>query len=500
MTVLLTKMILHAVISGTVIALIFTLSPRGFAGDTDTARNYLSTIVSSLSTILALCISITLVAIQLTASRYTHRVLDLFLKMPFNVSLILFYFVTIIQSLYLLSRIAEPIRETLPSYLQPQMTADMILVVCCFAILIAYLYAVMRLLKPERIVSEIERECFLAIKHNKSHEALDKVEQICDIAKRAAGDMDSTTGLIAIESLEKIAIHGSRATRASVTKQFVEIAAIAAKEREGGMLGFVLSGLYSIGAAAIQSDRIQDARDVVHAFERIVRTALVGQQLVPFVEEAIAAMYRLTAVVVRKERAELTCEHVQFAEKTFCSIRKIGEEILLCERDGGAYVARVILAHPFGTLLHYLENVPDLVTDHLWPLLIDYAELARRLIHLASLSDLAQITSWVRDDLCDFQHFDALIHDELVLVILLAALCHYDDQKSAVRLFVHAIASKVSVPLPLFSEIAENYPILRAVFDYRDPRPHLLAVQTAWEEYNKRGSVRLNGALNFLEG
>lgn len=498
MNALLKKMILHAVVSGTVIILIFTLSPKGFAGDTDTARNYLSTIVSSLSTILALCISITLVAIQLTASRYTHRVLDLFLKMPFNVSLILFYFVTIIQSLYLLSRISEPIRETLPSYLQPQMTADMVLVVFCFAILIAYLYAVMRLLKPEHIVAEIERECLYAILRKRKHEALDKVEQICDIAKRAAGDMDSTTGLIAIESLGKIAIHGSRATRASVTKQFVEIAAIAAKEREGGMLGFVLSGLYAIGAEALQTDRMQDARDVVHAFERIARTALVGQQLVPFVEEAIAAMYRLTSVVIQKETEIMTREHVEFAEKTFRSICQIGEEVLLSEGDGGAYVARVILAHPFGRLLHHLEHMPELTTDNGWPLLIDYARLAKRLIHLVQLSDLTHITSWVRDDLTHAADNEALIRHELMLMILLAALSHYEEQKAHVRLFVHAIASKVALPLPIFSEMIGNYRLLRALFDYRDARPHLLAIQTAWEEYTESRSVEVNASLSFL--
>ncbi|PWI57330.1 DUF2254 family protein [Sulfoacidibacillus thermotolerans] len=486
---LLKKMFLHAFVSGTVIALVFTFSPKGFAGDTDTARNYLSTIVSSLSTILALCISITLVAIQLTASRYTHRVLDLFLKMPFNVSLILFYFVTIIQSLYLLSRIAEPIRETLPSYLQPQMAADMILVVFCFAILIAYLYAVMRLLKPERIVAEIERECLSAIARNRSREALDKVEQICDIAKRAAGDMDSTTGLIAIEALEKIANHGSRAARASVTKQFVEIAAIAAKEREGGMLLFVLSGLSSIGTAALHADRLQDARDVIHAFERIVRTALVGQQLVPFVEEAIAAMYHLAAQAVRKEQATRMSECVEFAEKTFRSIRNIGEEVLLFERDGGAYVARVILAHPFGSLLQDLEQVAPFVTEEMWPLLIDYAQLAKRLIARVELSELALITSWLREDLLRYQKDEAIFEHELILVILLAALSHYGNHNRAVRLLVHAIASIVAVPHSLFAKLERNARTFRVLFDYSDARPHLQAVQTAFEEYRKGSAV-----------
>jgi uncharacterized membrane protein len=74
--------VFHLLFAMLVTVLVFLHPPAIFSGDTDTARNYLNTIVSSLSTILALCISIILVAIQMTAANYTHRVLDFYVRLP----------------------------------------------------------------------------------------------------------------------------------------------------------------------------------------------------------------------------------------------------------------------------------------------------------------------------------------------------------------------------------------------------------------------------------
>jgi len=102
--------VFHLFLSATIILLVFLFPPKVFSGDTDTARNYLNTIVSSLSTILALCISIILVAIQLTASNYTHRVLDFFVRLPYNASLFTFYLVTIMHSFFLMATTPYAIR------------------------------------------------------------------------------------------------------------------------------------------------------------------------------------------------------------------------------------------------------------------------------------------------------------------------------------------------------------------------------------------------------
>lgn len=497
----------HGIGSLAIIGLVFTLSPRVFAGDTDTARNYLSTIVSCLSTIFALCISITLVAIQLTASRYTHRVLDLFIKLPFNISLTLFYFVTIIQSLFLLSRITEPIRETLPSYLQPQMNADMVMVVLCFLILIAYMHAVIRMLRPEQIVTAILHEFAVAMRR-KEGEALQRVEQICDIAKRAAGDMDSTTGMIAVQALQKMAVDGTKVTRQSVIRQYIEIGAIAAKERESGMLGAVLYSVAMLGESALTQQRLDDADEVVRAFERIVRSGLIGQQLFHFIERAVSAIYELADKAMRTagEAVEARSLVEAFAERAFESIRKIGEEVLAREVEGASYVARTLLARNFGRLIRSAVQLREMGEGELsetgWRLLCDYLSLARMLLVKAELRDIVPITTWLReelsvdsgdsgdagagsaaDGLASAQGHGAYEVVPLYCAILLAALADYSDRKEAARLILHAVAARRPWPRGLRAALTMRQIALRPLFDYRKPLAYIDRAILDWDAY-----------------
>lgn len=480
---LLRKMVLHALFSGIAIGSVFALSPKVFAGDTDTARNYLSTIVSCLSTIFTLCISITLVAIQLTSSRYTHRVLDLFLKMPFNISLTLFYFVTIFQSLFLLSCITEPIHETLPAYLQPQMNADMVLVILCFIMLIAYLYAVTRLLKPERIVSEIEREYRAAIRRSRRAEALSKVEQICDIAKRAAADLDSTTGAIAVEALGKMANDGTQCMRSSVIRQFVEIAAIAAKEREGGMLAVVLQGLQKIGEEAVREGRQEDAYDVLSAFERVVQTGLIGQQLFHFVDRAVTAIYQLVRIAVRVELGENLTIQSGYRRRTFATLESIGEAILAQEKGGTTYVARVMLAQTFADALRIIgESAQGTPPEGQWRLLILYITLARRFMIHAELQDVRFITTWLRrqsrHSAIKQPHIQSAA---LTLAILLPALARHMGRNDIERYILRALAEQSDFPYAQRSALIDKLHSLRPIFDFDDPAPLLDQVCLTWQ-------------------
>jgi len=465
------KWAVHGLISCAVIAAVFLFSPRSFAGDTDTARNYLSTIVSCLSTILALCISITLVAIQLTASRYTHRVLDLFVKLPFNVSLMLFYFVTIIQSLFLLSRITEPIRETLPPYLQPQMNADMLLVVLCFAILIGYMYAVMNLLKPERIVAEIEREFCGNIRRDRARDALQNIEQICDIAKRAASEMDSTTGMIAVTTLFSMAKQ-TRAARASVVRQFVEIGAIAAKEREGGMLGGVLASLRRTGHASIAESDMDEARAAVTALLRLTRTGLLGQQLLPFVQDVVAALFGLA-------RRGAQCD-VSFALDAFAAIAEIGREAVLCEPDGGDYVARSVLSEPFGRLL---QALPMADSRSRLALICEYARLLKVVLARCDPATMEAVIVWVAHELAQGAHrrsWTCATPDAAVVAVLLVALCEHVGARAVVRSLLAAVrhgggrwrAGEI-VPESLLA-VPEARDALFRLFDFCDPKAALL--------------------------
>lgn len=318
----------HLFFASIVVAVVFGHPPDLFSGDTDTARNYLNTIVSSLSTILALCISIILVAIQMTAGNYTPRVLDFYVRLPYNVSLFLFYLATIMHSFFLMAQIRDPQNDPLPHNLDMEMSSDLVMVVICFLSLLLYMYAVVQLLKPERIIQLILREYRRSYQRGRQNAALANIEQICDIAKRAASFSDSVTGMYCVEVLQQLALNlpmGEQAGKrfmvhGNVIDQWVEIVGVAVKERETGVLAAALDALAAQGTAYVKAENWPIAERVVRAYRHLTFSHLITEGHVLHVDSVVARMYPLAAQASRVgPRGE------SFALRTWQVVRSIGE-------------------------------------------------------------------------------------------------------------------------------------------------------------------------------
>lgn len=323
--------VFHLFVTMIIIILVFSHPPQVFSGDDDTARNYLNTIVSSLSTILALCISIILVAIQLTASNYTHRVLDFYVRLPYNVSLFSIYLITIVHSFYLMTQIKARGGDQLPPRLQPEMSADLVLVVICFLSLLAYMYAIIQLLKPERIIELIIRDYQGAVKNGRWQAALDNLEQICDIAKRAASVSDSVTGTRCLEAMSAIAAklplpRDEDDPILSVHKgfldQWIEIVGVAVKEKETGLLLAVFSAVFAQGRIYVDNTSWASAQLIVQGYQHMVFSHLLPEGQQYYAEAVARRLYQLAARAARmNERGGL------FAERTWQIIAEIGENV-----------------------------------------------------------------------------------------------------------------------------------------------------------------------------
>lgn len=323
--------VFHLFFSLAIILVVFLYPPAIFSGDTDTARNYLNTIVSSLSTILALCISIILVAIQLTASNYTHRVLDFYVRLPYNASLFTFYLITIMHSFFLMAKIHDPIRDPLPESLRPEMSADLVLVIICFVSLLVYMYAVVQLLKPDRIIDLILRDYHRASTRGRWEAALANVEQICDIAKRAASVSDSTTGARCIDAMlqigSKLPLPRDREDvhfeiHQSLVDQWVEIVGVSVKEKETGLLYQALSALHDQGELYVQGEAWGAAETVVKAYRHLVFSHLLSEGQIFYVETVVDRLYNLSTSAVQKgSRGQ------EFLLRTWQIIRTIGENV-----------------------------------------------------------------------------------------------------------------------------------------------------------------------------
>ncbi|WAH40408.1 DUF2254 domain-containing protein [Alicyclobacillus fastidiosus] len=385
--------VFYLLVTGLVICLVFVRPPLVFQGDTDTARNYLNTIVSSLSTILALCISIILVAIQMTASNYTHRVLDFFVRLPYNASLFLVFFTTIMHSFLLMAKIREPERDPLTLPLQSEMSADLILVFICFLSLLLYMYAVVQLLKPERIIQLILREYDGAVRSGRWRAAMENVEQICDIVKRAASVNDSVTGTYGLTRMQEIAAllpmpfnedDPALVIHRSFLNQWGEIIGVTVKEKETGIIYVALDALYEQGCLYLEQGAFVPAQEVVKMYRHIVFSHLLPEGQEYYAETVAQRLYRLAATASCG-----TWRGKQFAVRTWETILSCGEN---CFRLGKGYPSLYAGFLMIEEITDLFANLVDTPLYH--RALLSYFSLWKAFAAVAQRKDVAAWAIW----------------------------------------------------------------------------------------------------------
>jgi hypothetical protein len=502
--------LLHASLSNSVfqlllsillMAVIFRFTPPFFAGDLDTARGYLSTVASTLATILALSFSMIMVAIQLTASKYTHRVLDFFVRFPFNTTLISFYFGTIFHAIYLLSMIEDHPSDRPPGWIAQGMSADLMLLVMCFVALITYLYFVIQLLKPEMIVQAIQREYVAAYRKGDYQEALDKVEQICDIAKKAVSEMDAVTAVFCVENIAEM-MHSAKLPsddaddvlwyHEKIVGQLTSIASISFKERETAVSGRILDELHEMGMRYAESGSLQAAGIVIDAYALIVKNNLIGQQLMNMIQQAVEQIYSITCQVVKNR--EMTKDRAKFVLSSFQNLGEIGKLVLKNETYGHSFVAKCIVSHAFGQLLSTIigpEGQKSLGVVR--GLLFEYMKLAKRLILKSEIIDVVQITTWLRKELIPFRDQQSRTYPYLYLFLLMTASAVYLRRTDIVMLLIRAVGKYFAPDHKLLLTLCKSRLEIRRFFDYHEPERYLIKAFVLWQGYHAYTSMYPSG-------
>jgi hypothetical protein len=473
-------------------ALILRFTPSFFSGDLETARSYLSTIASTLATILALSISVIMVAIQLTASKYTHRVLDFYVRFPYNASLLSFYFGTIFHCIYLQSRITAHPGDMPPPWLAQGMSADLLLLIGCFVSLLNYLYHVIQLLKPETIVEGIEREYVTSYQEGDLPGALDKVEQICDIAKKAVSEMDTVTAVFCVENIAEM-MHSAKLPseqpddvlwyHEQIVKQLLGIASISFKERETAVSGRILEELHEMGMRYAESSSLQAASAVIEAYALIVRNNLIGQQMMNMIELAVDRIFSITCHVVKNRT--LDAETSSFVLRSFQNLGDIGKMVIKNEPYGHNFVAKCIVSHAFGELLSTLIGPEGGGRMHLVKVLIfEYMKLAKRLILKSEALDIVQITTWLRGATIPHRHQPQRVYPYLYLFLLLSASALYLRRSDIVMLLVRAMGKYFAPDRELLNTLCRSRIEIRHFFDYHEPERYLIRAFVLWQAYH----------------
>ncbi|MCZ7356041.1 MAG: DUF2254 domain-containing protein [Candidatus Methanoperedens sp.] len=186
--------------------------------DDDSSRYMLSALVQCEASIVAIVISLTLVAVQHSASSYSTRIIDIFkFKNPDFWVLIIIYIWSIVFGLFVLEMIKTGNLESIEKYIYLSYSFGAI----AFITLIPYLRKTLDLLKPSKIMGilseDITKENILFALNNNKFEGYniqsyvnkdkDPIQPVIDIVHSSLKNYDSET---AIEGLNVIGYHTNK--------------------------------------------------------------------------------------------------------------------------------------------------------------------------------------------------------------------------------------------------------------------------------------------------
>jgi hypothetical protein len=204
------------------------LIPIFFPTDAKSARYMLSALVQSQAAIIAIIITLTLIAVQLTASAYSPRVINIFKKNPDMWILLGIYGTSIFYGLIILRLVKEAEGDVviqgviwlfghIPIFIWTyQNFSDhisflfeyfvsfvLLLGIVTFVALAPYIQNITDLLKPEKIIEELTTDITTECKKYNSKE--DPIQPIVDIVRGSIRKYDSKTTSVGLEALTSVA-------------------------------------------------------------------------------------------------------------------------------------------------------------------------------------------------------------------------------------------------------------------------------------------------------
>jgi len=178
-----------------------------FVGDGNTLRYSLTAVAQSLAAALGLMTAIVLVIVQLSANRYTPKIMESFTHNRVNLSIFFLFIVTIVYALWVANSIHK---DFVPQFAA---LAVMTLMTACFALVIPYFLFVFRILSPHHIVAQLRAEAVEAIRQahanpSRHHEnrplVVRRIEQIADIATSCIDHMDEEISRHCVRALQSV--------------------------------------------------------------------------------------------------------------------------------------------------------------------------------------------------------------------------------------------------------------------------------------------------------
>jgi hypothetical protein len=162
----------------------------------ENALYLMSAMVTAQATIIALVVSLNLVAIQMSATSYSPRIVDGIRKNPDMWILLGVYLLAISYGFHLIKSLSDaPVDQNSAAWC-------LILGIYTFLILVVYLWNTIDLLRPDEAVSMLVRDVHAKNFHKKDEEEINKImEPVFDVVHASVNRFDATTTRVGLKKL-----------------------------------------------------------------------------------------------------------------------------------------------------------------------------------------------------------------------------------------------------------------------------------------------------------
>ncbi|MFA4823976.1 MAG: hypothetical protein WC593_02340 [Methanoregula sp.] len=240
--------------------------------DINNALYFLSAMVQAQAAIVSLVITLTLIAIQMTAGSYTPRVVDVMKKNPDMWFLLVIYIESILIGFFALKEVASPDDQSLVSLI-------FILGAYTFLTLFLYMYNTINLLRSDAVVKMLVADINIG-NIQLTEGAADMMQPVFDVVHASINRFDITTTRAGLNQLEERVIELLRSSdnlhRYSIVDHFCNhierSAVVTLRNDDEGTVIEIMMVLEKLGDQVADLGPVDDDLGLVDSAQRVAMT------------------------------------------------------------------------------------------------------------------------------------------------------------------------------------------------------------------------------------
>lgn len=171
------------------------------------ALSLLSDAAQVLAGVLAILVTVVAIVLELSATRYTHRVTALLVRDPVNLAVMAFFVLTTTLCIWLAIVLTGEV-DSAPLIPRGGFLLAMIMMTGCLLALLPYFAYVFRFVSPHSVISRIRAEALARVARTRTgsvdaakHAVINAMEDIEDVARGAMKNSDRGISMAAVEAL-----------------------------------------------------------------------------------------------------------------------------------------------------------------------------------------------------------------------------------------------------------------------------------------------------------